>query len=746
MLLYIAAWALEAVGVDVRRRLWLARNQLFGQEAVGIWRADDRLGWRHIAGASGRQSSVPDYDVLYRIDAQGHRSISGGPAAHAPSVLFLGGSFTFGHGVEDDETYPAVLQRAWPALRVVNAATNAWGTAHALLALADELAASDDIALVVYGFITDHLRRNHRSAWWLKQLDETRERRNPFFEIDGDALVFRGLADPIRDALPDDRDQRVREVRMTERLLVEMARLCAARGIRLVVVQLPDATGGRAVDVLERSVGRDAVIDLASRLRYQDLRFKHDIHPTPAGHRAVAEALQPRLEPLLPVDSARPDAHPDPIEKLLPGGYSGSNVIFISVDTLRADHLGLYGYSRDTSPNLDRLAKEAVTFDRAQAPRGLTWPSLVSMLTSLYPKSSNVRRNGDLLSEEVLTLADILKGKGYATAAFFGNACGVIMRNLDTNFCGSDEEAHRDAIRWLKDRDESPFFFWVHYKAPHEEYAPPPVHDVFTRPDYRGEATGERTYLDAVTLAGKRPEQKDLDHVVALYDGEVRYADSMLGEVWKTLLREGILESSIVIFTSDHGEELLQHNNYFYHSCSIYESVLHIPLVIRFPDKSLNGVRIPELVGNIDITPTLLELLGVDLPNSFEGQTLLPLMNREPRAKEEFTRSFAEYYRPGTGWIGSIRTDRWHYIYNPEKITTACRPQGTYFGIDEEELYDHAKDTMEVRNLATLHTDLLADFRHEILEAFGRQREWGPPRRANPEIIEQLKAMGYLTE
>jgi hypothetical protein len=623
LLLAIAAWALEAAGVDVRRRLWLARNRLLGPEAVGIWRADDRLGWRHIAGASGRQRSVPDYDVWYRIDAQGHRSIPGGPAGNAPSVLFLGGSFTFGHGVEDDESYPAVLQRAWPALRVVNAATNAWGTAHALLALEDELEASNGIALVVYGFITHHLMRNHRSARWLRQLDEMQERRNPFFEIDGDELVFRGLADPIRDALPDDRDQRAREVRMTERLLVEMARLCAARDIRFVVVQLPEVTGGRAVGVLERAVGRDAVIDLASRLRSPDFRFTHDIHITPAGHLAVAEALRPRLESLLPADSTRPDAEPDPVEKLLPGSYSGSNMILVSVDTLRADHLGLYGYSRDTSPNLDRISKEAVTFDRAQAPRGLTWPSLVSMLTSLYPKSSNVRRNGDLLSEEVPTLADILKGRGYTTAAFLGNACGVIMGNLDTDFCGSDEEAHRNAIRWLGDRDESPFFLWVHYNAPHEEYSPPPAHDVFTRPDYRGEATGDRTYLDGVTLSGKRPEQKDLDHVIALYDGEVRYADSMLGEVWETLSREGLLESSIVVFTSDHGEELLQHNNYFYHSCSIYESVLHIPLVIRFPDQSLSGVRISQLVENIDITPTLLELLGVDLPNSFEGQNTI---------------------------------------------------------------------------------------------------------------------------
>lgn len=295
----LLVWILEASGVDLKRRLWLARIQLLGPEPVGIWRDDARLGWRHMPGATGRQRDVPDFDVAYHIDERGHRLTPGGPGPDAPGVLFLGGSFTFGHGVEDDEPYPALLQRAWPQVRVMNAATNAWGTAHALLALEEELAADDGIALVVYGFITHHVVRNHRSKPWLRQLHESRGRRSPFFALEKSQLVFRGLADPERDALPRGPEQLAREVRMTRRLLAEMARLCEVRGIPFVVVQLPEGGGG-SVGLLEQVLGEQAVIDLDSELPYEELHFPHDLHLTPAGHAAVAEALRPRLEPLLP--------------------------------------------------------------------------------------------------------------------------------------------------------------------------------------------------------------------------------------------------------------------------------------------------------------------------------------------------------------------------------------------------------------------------------------------------------------
>lgn len=449
---------------------------------------------------------------------------------------------------------------------------------------------------------------------------------------------------------------------------------------------------------------------------------------------------------LLGCEFESPAPAPPLSQSIARGDYAGKNVVIVSIDTLRADHLGVYGYERDTSPHLDRLAADAVTFERARAPRGLTWPSLVSMFTSLYPQSSNVRRNGDLLADDVPTLASILEARGYATAAFMANACDAFTRNFGTRFCGDDEDVHRRALKWIAEHDDSPFLLWIHYKAPHEEYLPPKKFDRFTDPTYSGPATGKRDYLDAVMLSGKTPEAQDLEHVVGLYDGEVLYSDALAQGVIEALDAHDYLSSSIYVLTSDHGEELMQHNNYYYHSCSVYEAVHHIPLIVRFPDRNFAGRRIREIVENIDIAPTLLEWLGEEPPPGFEGQSFRALVNEEPGAAEEFTEATAEYHRPGTGWIGTLRTDRWHYIYNPDRITPICRPTSDYFEVRKEELYDHAKDPLEQFNVAIEHQSLTSDMQRRLLEAVSQQREQEPAQRADPQVIEQLKAMGYLVE
>lgn len=286
--------ALAAFGIDVERRVWLARRALLGPEAVGIWQADPRLGWRHTPGAVGRQRVVPDFDVTYRIDEDGGRRTPGRPDS-GPAILFLGGSFTFGHGVEDEETYPALLQARWRDHRVVNRATNAWGTAHAVSLLPELLESEPDVALVVYGFITHHLKRNHRSRTWLTQLDEARGRRNPYFAIEDGRLVHRGLADPERDALDDDAELLGLEVNMTAALLYELAKICADHGVPLVVVHLPDGSGSPALRVLEQTLGAERVIDLSRSLDYATLHYPHDLHLTPEGHARVADALGPEL-------------------------------------------------------------------------------------------------------------------------------------------------------------------------------------------------------------------------------------------------------------------------------------------------------------------------------------------------------------------------------------------------------------------------------------------------------------------
>jgi hypothetical protein len=298
--LFVAVVALALAGVDINRQAWLLKVAVFGPEPIGIFQADERFGWVNSPSATGRHRLVPDFDVEYHIDPLGHRLIPGEPPPAAPVAVFVGGSFTFGEGVADDEAYPAVLQREWPNIRVINTAVNGWGTTQAYLALERELEANDQILFVAYGFIGHHLRRNYLRKSWLEVLLDSEERRNPYYEIEGNRLVFKGLADPALNGLPEGPKLNRREALMTRILINIMAKRCAKRGIPFVVIYLPDGSQGRDIEMLSRSAGHESVIDLRPLFDFSELHFQHDIHLHPEGHRRVATALQPLLEARLP--------------------------------------------------------------------------------------------------------------------------------------------------------------------------------------------------------------------------------------------------------------------------------------------------------------------------------------------------------------------------------------------------------------------------------------------------------------
>jgi hypothetical protein len=281
------------LNIDERRR-WQIQRQIFGPEPVGIFQADERLGWRHLPGAEGGQREVPDFDVRYRIDAFGNRLTPGAPPPGAPALIFLGGSFTFGHGVEDGETYPALLQQRWPELRIVNAATNGWGTSQALLALEELLAREPKVAGVVYAFISNHVVRNHLRKEWLVAVDEMQGRRNTHFELVGEDLVFQGLAGPELgvEASPE---QVRREKRITVALVRALSRRCDEAGVPFLTVYLPDGTRGPIAPLLAKAVGPERLVDLRPELRYGSLHFAHDSHLRPEGHRQLAAALASTL-------------------------------------------------------------------------------------------------------------------------------------------------------------------------------------------------------------------------------------------------------------------------------------------------------------------------------------------------------------------------------------------------------------------------------------------------------------------
>ena len=421
-----------------------------------------------------------------------------------------------------------------------------------------------------------------------------------------------------------------------------------------------------------------------------------------------------------------------------------ANLVVISVDTLRADHLGSYGYARATSPNIDRLAKESVRFERAFAPRAHTWPSLTSMLTGLRPRTTNVRAPGELLAKGVPTLASVLRDAGYATGAFLANFCNPGVKLFETGRCGSDTSMAEAASAWLAERGSGPFLLWLHLMAPHAPYRPPAAFDRFGDPGYHGAVDGSTPLLHAAYLEGRALDPADRARAVSLYDGEVLFADYLVGELLGQLKRSGLARDTIVVFTADHGEDLGEHNHYWEHDCSIYDSALHIPLLLRLPDGRSAGTSRARIVENVDLLPTLLDLVGVASPTGVEGRSLVPwLAQDEPGADGV---AVAEVYgREQGGEILSLRTDRYRYVYNANGVAPQCSPNGSRYPIGVEQLFDLAADPGETRDRAGELPAVAADLRRTLLERYGARGPSPPPLRAtDKETLERLRALGYV--
>ncbi len=285
------------------------------------------------------------------------------------------------------------------------------------------------------------------------------------------------------------------------------------------------------------------------------------------------------------------------------------NLLLISIDTLRADHLSAYGYERETSPAIDALAREGVLFENLIAQRGSTWPSLTSILTSMYPRSHGVRANGMHLDASKRILAQWLQERGYATGAFLTNMTTAPNRGFDVKpeipkGADRDLRATRTALRWIRRQRERPFFAWLHLMAPHHPYRPSGSLPEGFDTGYRGELDGSHETLHGIYARRDALTQAELAHIVSLYDADVAQADAHVKQLLDGLDRAGLAESTLVVLVSDHGEELYQHNHYFFHAYSIYESVLRIPLILRLPGVLPAGLRVSDVIETVDLAPT----------------------------------------------------------------------------------------------------------------------------------------------
>lgn len=398
-----------------------------------------------------------------------------------------------------------------------------------------------------------------------------------------------------------------------------------------------------------------------------------------------------------------------------PAGTARPNVLLVSIDSLRADHLGAYGYGRDTSPAIDALARDGVLFEQAIAPAPWTIPSHMTLLTGLSPEVHGVVSRQNRLSPDAVTLAEVLRDAGYDTAAFVSGPTVMRRYGFDQGFGSYDQSAVEERSersggvvtspalvdlvggyleRWSTGGRKQPFFVFLHMWDVHYDYVPPEEYVRRFDPDYTGD-------LDATGFEGnprlfKEMPSRDLQHLIALYDGEIRFTDDHLARIVARLREMGVLDDTVLVVTADHGEEFFEHGQKG-HAKTLYDEVLHVPLVVRYPRRIPAGQRVAGQVRLMDVAPTVLGLAGVPPTAGFAGATLAA----EHRAMD-LTPHVAGTLRPPLPALAAIGSNRWLGARQHSLRTTHAkliRYERAPPSASETELYDLERDPGEQRNL-----------------------------------------------
>ncbi len=403
-------------------------------------------------------------------------------------------------------------------------------------------------------------------------------------------------------------------------------------------------------------------------------------------------------------------------ERATPGGVgasAGAPVIIISIDTLRADHLPIYGATGLETPNIDALAKDAVVFDNAYSHVPLTLPSHVTMLTGLLPEATGIRNNLGYRfdSAKQPSLPTLLKAKGYATgaavsayvlrgatglAAAFDEYDDRIDRSSEGGAMGelqrSGDQTVATAIRWIDAKKQEPFFYLLHLFEPHAPYAP--------------------------------PEPYKSRYAAQPYDGEIAATDAYVGRFLDALKASGVYDRATIVLMSDHGEGLGDHGE-AQHGIFLYREAIHVPLLLKLPGGELKGNRVKDPVQLTDVLPTIAGIAGFTVPEAAKGTSLVEIARgHAPAGRRIYSETM--YPRIHLGWsdLASLVDARHHYIDAP-------RP----------ELYDFTADPKEKQNVLADQRRVFAAMRTEV-ETHDRKLEL--PQNVDPEEAAKLAALGYL--
>ena len=418
-------------------------------------------------------------------------------------------------------------------------------------------------------------------------------------------------------------------------------------------------------------------------------------------------------------------------------------IIIVDVDTLRADHLGCYGYHRDTSPNIDAFAAQSLHFEHAFSQAPNTPPSQASILSGLYPSSHGMVYDEDRIPDEVVTLAEALSAHGLRTAGFhdggylravFGFGQGFEL--YEDGKGGGLEVVGPSAVNWLREHADEDFLLFIHTYDTHTPYAPRPPFDTMFMDGVPDPTPGfepttdlmEEIRLSKYTDTLITLPDNDLAYAMVLYDGEIRAVDTWFGEFWGVVRELGLDRRATVVFLSDHGEEFQEHGSVLHEK--LYATVTHIPFMIRLPGGRL-ARRVPEVVESVDLMPTLLELQGASVPPAVQGSSLVPLILGQPADLTHTAFSESPFF----GHRRAVAFGDHHLLYTKKT--------------GQKELYNLRVDPLEQHDLAA-HDSRITSVMMELLHSWEARVAAQQPDRSVPatplddETIEQLRQLGYI--
>jgi len=424
------------------------------------------------------------------------------------------------------------------------------------------------------------------------------------------------------------------------------------------------------------------------------------------------------------------------------------NIILIVIDTLRADHVGCYGYRRNTTPNIDHLAQETVLFKNAISPASWTLPAIAALLTSQYPCVLGIYDAPAVINQTYPLLSQLLKQYGYTTAGVFSHVLLSSRLGFGRGFDSyhdktspyrragaTSSEVTQQTLALLQKEHEQPFFLFLHYFDPHYNFILHEQYDYY--PQYRG---GLRSNHPIIKLWRMRHElsEDDMRYLLALYDSEIAFTDEHIGRLLDELKEKGFYDDSIIIVTSDHGEEFME-RGWIGHCTTLYQELLHVPLIMKFP--GFKPRIIDPSAGLIDIMPTVYRHLGLKIPDALEGRALDLSRGHSTATGPIFSETFnPQVHQPETAEPIAFRAivlGDWKLIYDEIR--------------NSRQVYNLSDDPHERNNLSAQHSErnrVLERLLSKWLDYVKTKQKPGTIKDASelftPEQRKQLESLGYL--